>query len=499
MGGLPGLHQIRSKMYAAIVEGGLLVSGLNYKLPPKHHVGSMTSANADQMAGFMVCGVLPCSILSAFSKFADGDPGTSDTDDYRLMMKRKVWRVLHSVEEEHVRRRMIINFLSNPLDKAWIRIQHMDARGGILMDLTRRKTNPFHQALGEFSAFIFEEIATGPLQTLFWYLGDATDEVRLLTLELCLQSDWRFSKFDQEPFSLVAFGDLTRTYDDKIGRATTFKKKPFCCREPDMEDKVWMRYDTPDAIVNDIDFEHLMANWSAIAGVCSMDVERLIALIKAAIEVKRPPAERVCASGFLSQWHTEHLAAGGRDAKFHKRTDLVASGAPLNSAGVSKNQKATPNEGRGHIEYMNLKYAERKAANGGPFPREQALQLRRQLCNEYWTLPLDEQQKYEFVSRNKVETDISLPAEPTPSEALLYDRNNRGVLWGNSCLTDAINPAEAERILLKEWLGTPFAELGGFNSYAKRLRQRLVDWTSPDLFIIRHAACRNVGPNIKNI
>ena len=263
-----GVAQIKSKMYTAIIEGGLLISGQNFQLPSKHRVGSMTQANADQMAGVMLCNVLPRTILAAFRTWLDGDPGEGVTDDFRLMMKRKVWRLIHAQDPLLLERRIWINWVSIELDQAWIKIQHMDARGGALLELTRRHTNPFHHAADQFALMIFTDIGTGPLATLFWfvsgnneYTNEPVDQVRKLVLELSLQCQWHFSKFDQEPFTLVAFGDATRTCEELLERARAFKDKFECCRDPDMEEKVWQRYPEPEDLCECIDFRLLMSNW----------------------------------------------------------------------------------------------------------------------------------------------------------------------------------------------------------------------------------------------
>jgi hypothetical protein len=214
-----------------------------------------------------------------------------------------------------------------------------------------------------------------------------------------------------------------------------------------------------------------------------MDCERLIALIKASVEHKRPPAERVCAAGLLAQWNAEHKAAGGRDSKFDLASDMVAEGAPLNRGSSKRNKVGTPNEARGHIEYMNSRYAEMKAAHGGPYPPEQAMEIRRNLCNKFWTLPFAEQTKYDFLAKNKLGTDISLPEEP--NDVPEYDRNRAGVLWGNSSLAHPINPDKAADLILKEF---DVAEVGGFNQYQEALRRKLVERSAPPFCV--SARCR---------
>jgi hypothetical protein len=113
-------------------------------------------------------------------------------------------------------------------------IQHMDARGGILMDLQRRSSNPFTRATDLLSKMIFHPTDHGPLAALLWYFegeneyqsgDDVIDEIRAIILELDLQIAWQFQHLVEPPFSLVALADQTRSYFEKLQEARAFKKK----------------------------------------------------------------------------------------------------------------------------------------------------------------------------------------------------------------------------------------------------------------------------------
>jgi hypothetical protein len=171
-----GKAETRSKLYTACLEAGVLISS-HHQLPSTHRVGSMTSANADQIAGVMIFDILPTTMLSTFTSWRDGDPGPAnegedggvDSEDFRLMMKRKVWRSVHAMELEELQRRIVLNWVSVPADHAWIRLQYLDHRGGVLRDLSNSKTNPLFEALRKFAAMLFEPMDTGPLSTVFWF------------------------------------------------------------------------------------------------------------------------------------------------------------------------------------------------------------------------------------------------------------------------------------------------------------------------------------------
>ena len=165
-----GPCETHRKVYTAIVECGLTI-GDHHQLPSKHRVGSMTASNADQVGGFMICNILGNCLLRAFggnnANVEPGEANTANDDDFRLMMRKKLWRMIHSQAPRLKQRRIIFNWIAVPVDQAWIRLQHQDARGGILLELTKRATNPFHGVNDNYSKMIFQDKSEGPLATLF--------------------------------------------------------------------------------------------------------------------------------------------------------------------------------------------------------------------------------------------------------------------------------------------------------------------------------------------
>ena len=286
-------------------------------------------------------------------------------------------------------------------------IQHLDTLGRVLSDLARPSSNPFHQTVAKYAEMIFSSIQSGPLRTLFWYFdgadqyeADITDEVRATALEMGLQTAWHFAYLDSEPFSLVVLADVTRPIVERLQRANKFKRKLKCCREDGMEDKVWNHFPTGQAMLDDWEFLQLMSNWDERHKLCSMQVERLLALIKKSVEEGRPPAERICASGFLNQWLSEHLSAGGDDPRINSEKAAISVGAPLNRAATAT-ADSLPEKGRGFLKYMHEQYALKKREHG-PFSKQEARELQAALCNEFWSLPLAKQQEYNFRAKNEM-------------------------------------------------------------------------------------------------
>jgi hypothetical protein len=296
----------------------------------------MTTSNAEQIAGYMIGDILGICILDAFTTMAAGDPGAGHSDDYRKMMRSNVCRAVHAQEPPLNQRRIIINFLSVPIDHAWIRVQYLDNIGRVLSSLTRRSTNVFDGAVDKYAEMLFEPIESGPLACLFWYFdgdnvyesGDVVVEsVRPLLLEMSLQISFFFDGVKDFPNLFVALGDESRPRSERLEIGQRFRQKPQCCREPGCEDKVYNSFESAEAMVDDLDFRDLWQNCDRVSRLSSMQVERLLAQIKAAIrERHRPEVERVCAGGLLTQWNAEHLAAGGSSAKFTTIKELWAHG-----------------------------------------------------------------------------------------------------------------------------------------------------------------------------
>ena len=166
------------KLYGSAMEGRLMVH-YHRQLPNQHRVGSMPAANADQVGGYMIGDILPSCLLVTLSSLGHAGPGDGGIEDFRLMMRRKVWRAVHSPEVPLRQRRILINWISVPMDQAWVRLQFMDARGGILLDLTRRHSNPLHQVAESFSSMLFEPMVSGSLAALFVFFSKERTNTRV--------------------------------------------------------------------------------------------------------------------------------------------------------------------------------------------------------------------------------------------------------------------------------------------------------------------------------
>ena len=227
-----------------------------------HHVrdseriGSMTAANAEQCAGFMICGVLDRVVLGAFPTYGAGDPDDDVTDEsYRLLLKKKIWRITHSLTAEDVSTRILINWLAVYLDHLWMEVQHFDAVGNLMMSLVKRTaSNPFMAVIQKYTLLISQPISESHLKTLFHHFAgedidvgfddgmDAVvDQCRLMSASLACQITWRcLWKFEDMPHALLLMVHPASTPEEQQTFAQEFMKIPRCELDPDFSLKVFV-------------------------------------------------------------------------------------------------------------------------------------------------------------------------------------------------------------------------------------------------------------------
>ena len=93
--------------------------------------------------------------------------------------------------------------------------------------------------------------------------------------------------------------------------------------------QVRVLFDSPQQLLDDRDFAHMLQEWLATCRLDNMHVERLFALLKAALgHTKYPLAEKIGCIGVLAQWCREHRSVLGCDAGVTTRKSLLAEGAP---------------------------------------------------------------------------------------------------------------------------------------------------------------------------
>jgi hypothetical protein len=441
----------------------------------------MTASNAEQTAGFMVHGIFNRTVLSAFDSWAAGEADEDDgEEDYRKLLKRKVWRVVHTLSDGEVTQRIVINWASVFLDQLWMQLQHLDAAGGLLFHLVRRgHSNPFCATVRKYTALLFTNSADGHAAILFWYfdsvetgydggLSEIIDDLRLMAASLCCQITWRcIWLFESFPYALILVVHPLSSEGEQKDFCKSFLRLPFCELDPNCSQKVQTQFKPRGwlALWSDENFRLLMSNFGSVGRCTSMAVERVLAKYKHATPMKHPHAERFSAAGMLSQWSGEHLADGGWDTKTIKVQDLIADyQTPIHfnkTQSFKQPGRARPEKLYAIDEYHAL--LQRRGVKSLPWAEH--VEARRQFERDFASLPAGQQDLYKARASGNA-SDLDLP----PS---IGRYNLEGdLLWGVSERRHPIRPELAAE-LIKELKGT--SEVGGFSSYESLLRERFLD------------------------
>ena len=204
--------ETRRKVFGAICSANVLLGG-HGGLPSKHRIGSTTAANADQCGGIMLSSFLVRCLKRSFRTWHESAvPAANDDeendDDFRKIVRKRLWRTLHSLTEQGIVDRLCTNWMAKDLDHCWMKIQHMDAAGNILQHIVHRDASPFVAACRGYTLMISQPLDAGALRGLMWHfdaqfqhgflglddgvtLDSIIDKLRLLACGLNCQLVWR--------------------------------------------------------------------------------------------------------------------------------------------------------------------------------------------------------------------------------------------------------------------------------------------------------------------
>ena len=194
---------------------------------------------------------LPRCIMRSFNKWGDGDlPEDAGDDDYRKLVKKKLWKVVHSLEPCNKVERVVVNWLSAPLDHTWACVQKLDAEGKVLQALAHDDTSPFVAAVRSYSDMVAMPLDKGPLKALIFHfeglfenavleetddisMNEILDQLRILSCSLAGQITWRMVwLFRTAPFTAVLMVDERLDYDAQLEVAVRIHQNPECENDP---------------------------------------------------------------------------------------------------------------------------------------------------------------------------------------------------------------------------------------------------------------------------
>jgi hypothetical protein len=162
--------------------------------------------------------------------------------------------------------------------------------------------------------------------------------------------------------------------------------RPVCCKDPNCCRKVATIYQTLEELVACEEFKSIWRSRGAKGKNTNMHVERILGLVKKSCPAKLPFAERLLASGLLSEWLKTHTKDGSNDPRITTRKQLIESGVPLVCAKVESSRGGLHPK----MIYSNTKLAEdtdaRIKANLPKRSRTESNDRKRILNEEFDTL-----------------------------------------------------------------------------------------------------------------
>jgi hypothetical protein len=415
-------EEARDKFLAACSAVDVIV-GQGGTRPAKNRWGTVHDAEGEQATGIMVYQAWPRSLCSAFRSYTTGDPGADEGDNFRRIMRGKCFRSRKQMGSRAVQVEQLTHFFcEKTITHLWKRIEYLDAKGGLLLDMCRTSTNPIKSAIEQLTEILSLPPDQTSLNVLLHNLAledeslqQSKDYAFHKTTSMISLLKWKFRCFDDWPFRLIP-----GLHMDRPGRLELCQqlfhlvRNRNCCLEPLMAGKVAVVHDSPEALVADDIFWKGLRLWAHGVRVCNMHIERLLALIKQSMPSDKTPfLERLCANGFLSEWLAEHCKAGGEDPRHETAGQLISSGVALQRS-VAKASVATSKRGglRPAMQFANDRVREFRAEAGGAVSQDTLNEQRRAAHAQFRFLPQDVQDRV----RRKVLEQKSVKQQQSKNE-----------------------------------------------------------------------------------
>ena len=454
-------EQAGELVYASMVEAGVFGSRSMTK-PAKSRWWTNTDYLAAQSVGCIAYGILPESLAHGFPTWDSGAAvGVDESDDYRLVLKSKVWRAKKFTSSFVLcRLSAVALFSSEPLDRLSMRVQHETEH--ILLDLLHDDTNPFREAQEAYRNLLTLPVQNTCFAVLYHFFAPTGEDAQalaalLLNLNLTMSALlWILCEVALKilPFPLAGFADV-RT-PDKLGLADWLLNVPLCCRDPGCSRKVTAARQTPESLVGD---KNLMSGFGLIArkgNIENMALERLLALIRQVCPKGTPTCERLCSAGFLAQILQIHRAAGGQDPWLFRRADLQEKSAPTRNAATASGANKRPWMASGASKrpwmyYADEKIAERKKSTG-KISRAAYHNEKSRLAREYSRLAPEQMARYEDLAVQGGRLDLPRMEQETEAGETREEQYQRRIadrLWGFSDCRQPIRADVVEKIAVQ--------------------------------------------------
>lgn len=195
-----GSKEEARRNFIAAVNSEILPDGATNE-PCQHRWGSLDEALATLSSGLMVLGIRREATNVGFSKWAQGDPGATESEDYRSWVKSKVFRSKVCVNDDrYLVQHLAAFWATQPLVRLWHRLEWLDTHESPLLDLTDPKMNPFALALREITDMLLNPADSTSLGVLWRHFEFEPDvclnlkhEVRNILVGASAQIKWKYA------------------------------------------------------------------------------------------------------------------------------------------------------------------------------------------------------------------------------------------------------------------------------------------------------------------
>ena len=199
---------------------------------------------------------------------------------------------------------------------------------------------------------------------------------------------WRFNKYTDFPFLWARWQHPALAAESQQEVLDYFYSLKPCCRNRDFSTKLFQHCPTAAQLSADDAMKKLLYTFAREYRFTDMWSERLLARIRKASDGKECCIERVCSSGFVTQFVTEHLQMGRADPRAATRQQLLADGVSLRckqpEGGASKPRS-------GFVNFLLKADTERKK-QGGKMAKDDYQDWRRGKISEWHALPVGQRQ-----------------------------------------------------------------------------------------------------------
>ena len=376
----------------------------------------------------------------AMPKWDDIAEDVDEGEDYRLMMKRKTYRSKMVLQNPEKREDLILLSLSTiPLDHLFTRLEYLDARGGLLYDLSETRSSP----LAECSRALFQVVGgnTGAFAEMFDHFDETTDRVpetttkaRVMMLEMAAHLWWRSWRYSTWPYRLLrAVNPMTQHNSLRVFEQL-YDASP-CCLDDHFSLKLRACYSSARAMDACPILKVQLQTWARKGRVVNMHIERLLALIKKAAVVsqgQKPDITRLASAGLLTQWRRLHSQSGGMDfsSLANQRQHVLSRGAPVRK----RPREQDPNKCRGHISWINeqVKQARENAlANNLQWKKEDRDRAQTAAAQRFRVMPLNQKTLMTMAAKEERRAKRQVASENASSRAQIdvARRQHGRCLW----------------------------------------------------------------------